>query len=600
MRLEFQENEKERESQLKLKEMELNMQLKMKELEIRGIRDSSGDKTDVPFDVSKHIRFVPIFSESEVDKYFLHFEKVAQSLKWPKELWTLLLQSSLVGKAREIYSALSIEESCQYEVVKAAVLKVYELVPEAYRQKFRDTVKRGDQTYVEFARSKETLFDRWCASKEIQEDFEKLRQLVLIEEFKKCLPNEVKTYIDEKKVDILNQAAVLADDYILTHKAPVGQGTQFSSTLNRHVQPFVPTNGGGRPANHRGNARNSQRSLCYHLRKPPTLPAGPECFHCHKMGHVMADCWHLRGTNQGKSTMTTVKVQIPCMHESRQHTSNCVTTHGDGYRPFVSQGYIYLPGSTTKTPILILRDTGANQSLLLEGTLPLSEQSLRAEVLIHGVGLEPISVPLHEVGLQSDIVSGLVEVEIRPSLPIEGISLILGNDLAGGKVTVDPYMTCQPESHDGTKEEVTIYPACGVTRAMKKKAAEKDRVTTSPVLTRVGLPEASGSVTDDLEEESKDSNENDPLVPLSETFMAHEPKSASNLGGENPPVQQTLPSNTNAMTQCTLIQLQENDPSLFGVLEQAVSEAEATARAVLLQKGWNTDEKVEPIGHAGR
>ena len=135
-RLEFQENEKERESQLRLKEMELNMQLKMKELEIRGIRDSSGDKTEVPFDVSKHIRFVPIYSQSEVDKYFLHFEEVAQNLKWPKESWTLLLQSSLVGKAREIYSALSIEESCQYKVVKAAVLKVYELVPEAYRQKF--------------------------------------------------------------------------------------------------------------------------------------------------------------------------------------------------------------------------------------------------------------------------------------------------------------------------------------------------------------------------------------------------------------------------------------------------------------------------------
>ena len=163
-------------------------------------------------------------------------------------------------------------------------------------------------------------------------------------------------------MDILNQAAVLADDYILTHKTPVGQGTQFSSALNRHAQPFVPTNGGGRPANHRGNARNSQRSLRYPLQKPPTLPAGPECFHCHKTGHVMADCWHLRGTNQSKSTMTTVKAQIPCMHEPQHHTSNCVITHGDGYRPFVSQGYIYLPGSTTKTPILILRDTGANQS----------------------------------------------------------------------------------------------------------------------------------------------------------------------------------------------------------------------------------------------
>ena len=47
-----------------------------------------------------------------------------------------------------------------YEVVKAVVLKAYELVPEAYRQKFRSTTKRENQTYVEFAREKETLFNK--------------------------------------------------------------------------------------------------------------------------------------------------------------------------------------------------------------------------------------------------------------------------------------------------------------------------------------------------------------------------------------------------------------------------------------------------------
>ena len=57
---------------------------------------------------------------------------MACSLKWPRDSWTLLLQSTLVGKAREAYSALFIEENCQYEVVKAAILKAYELVPEAY------------------------------------------------------------------------------------------------------------------------------------------------------------------------------------------------------------------------------------------------------------------------------------------------------------------------------------------------------------------------------------------------------------------------------------------------------------------------------------
>ena len=36
------------------------------------------------FDMSKHICFVPPFQDTEVDKYFLHFEKIASSLEWPK------------------------------------------------------------------------------------------------------------------------------------------------------------------------------------------------------------------------------------------------------------------------------------------------------------------------------------------------------------------------------------------------------------------------------------------------------------------------------------------------------------------------------------
>lgn len=42
-----------------------------------------------------------------------------------------------MGKAQEVCSTLSIEESLKYEVMKSAILRAYELVPEAYRQKFR-------------------------------------------------------------------------------------------------------------------------------------------------------------------------------------------------------------------------------------------------------------------------------------------------------------------------------------------------------------------------------------------------------------------------------------------------------------------------------
>ena len=209
-KFEIEEKERERQFQLRIKEIELNDKSKSKSLPLA---------TSTVFDVTKHIRLVPPFQEKEVDKYFLHFEKVAENLKWPREHWTLLLQSVVIGKAREIYTQLSLEQSSDYDTVKEFILKAYELVPEAYRQKFRDCRKEHDQTHVEFARTKEQLFDRWCSSKKVGSDHAKLRQLMLVEEFKRCIKSDVKAFLNEREIENLETAARLADDYALTHKA---------------------------------------------------------------------------------------------------------------------------------------------------------------------------------------------------------------------------------------------------------------------------------------------------------------------------------------------------------------------------------------------
>ena len=91
-----------------------------------------------------------------MDIYFLHFENIAESLKWPQENWTLLLQSVLTGKTCDVYTQLSVRQSSSFETVKH-ILKSYELVSE---QQFRNCRKNFDQTYIEFARIKEQLFDK--------------------------------------------------------------------------------------------------------------------------------------------------------------------------------------------------------------------------------------------------------------------------------------------------------------------------------------------------------------------------------------------------------------------------------------------------------
>ena len=83
--------------------------------------------------------------------------------------------------------------------------------------------------------------------------------------------------------------------------------------------------------------------------------------------------------------------------------------------------------------------------------------------------------------MSSDLVSGPVAVGIRPSLPFkEGVHLLLGNDLAGDKVVVNPLLTktpCEDQLPDPIEQEIPdLYPSCAVTRAMAKKAKLNDGI----------------------------------------------------------------------------------------------------------------------------
>ena len=141
----------------------------------------------------------------------------------------------LVGKAQEVCTALSIDHSLDYAKVKTTVLRAYELVPEAYRQKFRNHVNTANQTFVEFAREKNVLFDKWCVASKV-DSFAQLKELILLEEFKSGLPERLVVYLNEQKLLSLSQAAVFADEFVLTHKHVFSSPPRQDSSPPRRLQ----------------------------------------------------------------------------------------------------------------------------------------------------------------------------------------------------------------------------------------------------------------------------------------------------------------------------------------------------------------------------
>ena len=59
-------------------------------------------------------------------------------------------------------------------------------------------MQRGANVYG-FAYQKEVLFNRWCTSQQIGDSFEMVKELILLEQFKRCIPTTIKTYLEERK-----------------------------------------------------------------------------------------------------------------------------------------------------------------------------------------------------------------------------------------------------------------------------------------------------------------------------------------------------------------------------------------------------------------
>lgn len=448
--LEVRRLEIEAETAVKLRQLELESQRRTSEpslsRNVEGMSSSTNTSPRNAFDISKNIVLVPNFREAEVDSYFSTFERIASASQWPAEAWPLLLQCKIHGKAQKAVAALPVEDSLNYECVKAAILRAYELMPEAYRQRFRNHKKSPNQTYVEFAREKGMLFEKWSYACKAT-DFNSLRELILLEEFKRCLPDRIVVYLNEQKVTSLLSAAVLADEYSLTHKTifhPVPVEKQQSAAI-------VSSNP---------------------LKATRSKPEERECFYCHKPGHVIANCLVLKKKEQPSLPSGQKPKGIGLIKSETYAVSGVDETLDSCFRPFVLKRSVSLTGEPSdQRTIHILRDTAGSQSVILSDVLPFSEKSACGYgSVLRGIEMGCIPRPVHHVYVKSDLVTGFFPVAVSPALPIKGIAMLMGNDIAGDKVTPTPKVRDFSQgAESGNAAHSKISPTCAVTRSQSTK-----------------------------------------------------------------------------------------------------------------------------------
>ena len=512
--LQLQMKKVEKEAENRRAEIEADKEVRLKQAEFGG--------TSEKIDFDHRVKHVPEFVEGEEENFFLQFEKVAKLREWNVKDWPLLVQSKFKGKAREAYVNLTDMEIKDYETIKEAVLRSTLLSSRVYRERFRNTRKRPGSTYLEMARECGLKFDRWMKSEEA-ETAEEIKGVILLEHFMDQIHPDIKYELISHGVKDIMEAGRRADSYC--EAKGIGRGdhggkkpffnrsegpNKFKTNniqdmsswhYNRPLQPKPFNNNNYKPQNHNMNMNssmnNSNQPRAHNLRTTNARnwreglrswqTGSLKCLACGEAGHRKFEC-----PNYKPKPVAAVAAQnelLDFIKESMPLPSPEQQTEEE-FERFVIKGKAKLNGGQERE-IRILRDTAANQSLILANVLPWNQESNTGKDVVCKGAVCKFDIPLHKVWLDCGYVTGEVTVGVKDTLPIDGVDMLMGNDLAGGKVIPNLQMVENPvqeilESNSPvTVPNLTpledmvpeVYPVCAVTRAMARRGiTDEDEV----------------------------------------------------------------------------------------------------------------------------
>jgi hypothetical protein len=144
-----QERERrDREMDARVREMSQQMEL-MRELVEKNQNGREGRENVLTS--GEHLRLTKLSDQDDIEAYLTTFERMMKAYKVEKAKWVYLLAPQLTGKAQQAYAAMAGEDAGDYDSLKGAILKRYNVNDESYRMRFRSVAKRQEESYQEMA-----------------------------------------------------------------------------------------------------------------------------------------------------------------------------------------------------------------------------------------------------------------------------------------------------------------------------------------------------------------------------------------------------------------------------------------------------------------
>ena len=156
---------------------------------------------------------LPYFEESKdkMDSYLSRFEKYAVANKWDRSIWTAFLSALLKGRALEVYDRLSVAGANDYEKLKDALLKNFDMTERGFRKKFRNDRPERSETFIQFGSRLRSYLDKWINMAKIENTFEAICDFMGRDQFLESCSQELYVHLKAKTFKNLDEMAKEAD-----------------------------------------------------------------------------------------------------------------------------------------------------------------------------------------------------------------------------------------------------------------------------------------------------------------------------------------------------------------------------------------------------
>jgi hypothetical protein len=184
-------------------------------------------------------------------------------------------------KALHVYSRLPPEDSMNYDVLKDALLKRFQLTEEGLKQKFRHAKQDKGESSRQFMTRLNTYLQRWIDMAKINQSYDSVLDIVVKEQYLDTCPRDLAVLLKERRTIDVDELARIAEQYLEAH--PVRQ-----NELRKQQTISEPTTQRAEPDTISKELRDERRTK-------------KQCFLCRKEGYLARNC---------RSRQTTAALEI--------------------------------------------------------------------------------------------------------------------------------------------------------------------------------------------------------------------------------------------------------------------------------------------------